>query len=95
MQFRTPDYVSYYAENKKHKVFTFATEMTDGDVRIAVNGTKLFLCAQDTPVKYVRLRWNFTEQEKRHDGIKIMGDFFECQHGILGWRPIIPDRYIY
>lgn len=94
MLFRNPDYVAYYAENKEKHVFSYASEMVCNDVKIMVEGTRIFLEAEDTPVKYVRLRWNLTEEEKRPDSIKIMGDFYECEHGILGWRPIMPDRFM-
>ena len=94
MKYRAPDYAAFYAENKEKHVFRFEPEMAHEDVRISVRGTKVFLSAEDTPVKYVRLRWNFQEHERRRESIRIMGDFYECEHGILGWRPIMPDWFM-
>ncbi|MGN0761913.1 MAG: alpha-galactosidase [Aristaeellaceae bacterium] len=50
------------------------------------------LCAQTTPLRYVRLRWAFAEDEKRRGPLRIYGDAWERGGGELEWRGIVPER---
>lgn len=49
------------------------------------------LCAEDTPVRFIRLRWLFADEEKRSD-IRIYGDEWERGYGAMEWRGIRPER---
>lgn len=50
------------------------------------------LRAEQTPVRFVKLRWRFAENEKRRDAIRIYGDAWERAGGNLEWRGIVPER---
>lgn len=68
-----------------------------GDALVALHLTNrntlmVELSAQKTPVRYLRLRWNFTEKEKRCDLVKVYGDVWERSYGDLAWCGIVPER---
>ena len=60
-------------------------EMTD-------RGMKIVLTAQDTPVKYINLRWKFTSEEKRNEKVRVLGDAWERAYGDMEWRGIVTER---
>lgn len=93
MKFRLPDYLMLYTEDKDYFVPCSGND-DFGDVSVQINNNSLFVTAQKTPLRYIRLRWNFDEHELRLDPIHVLGDFYECTHGILGWRPVMPDRFM-
>ncbi len=51
----------------------------------------LILTAVESPVKYLRLRWNFSSDEKR-ENVRICGDAWERAYGDLEWRGAVPER---
>ena len=57
----------------------------DGAMRLTVYG-------EETPLKHISLRWNFTEEEKRTDFPRILGDAYERAYGDLTGRGIEPER---
>lgn len=95
MKLRKPDYIGIYSEigNKIFKTSNTAT-LDDITVNIVAKNEKLLvnLSANTTPVCYIRLRWSFTEQEKRKDNVKILGDEWERGYGEMEWRGISPTR---
>lgn len=95
MKIRTPDYVGLYTETGKN-YSPFAACITQDDVQVVtvLRGEVLHidLTADSTPVKYIALRWNFTQQEKRTDTVKVYGDVWERSYCNLEWRGIVPDR---
>ena len=74
MQIRTPDYVSIYVEGGSES-FSYADRVVKEDVAVEafLQGEQLHvdLTADETPVKYISLRWNFTETEKRGDQVMV------------------------
>ncbi len=48
--------------------------------------------AASTPLRWIRLRWNFTPDERRDEPVKILGDHWERGYGDLVWRGIEPGR---
>lgn len=93
MLFRQPDFLILYTEPKDHYLpFSGRTEVDD--VTVEIRDETLYVTAQDTPLRYIRFRWNFVPEEMRRDPVHVLGDFYECAHGILGWRPIMPDRFM-
>mgnify|MGYP003291607179 CR=1 FL=1 len=62
-------------------------EKTNQDVNAAIKVT-----ANETPINFIRLRWNFTSDEKRKDSIKILGDSYERGYGDIRWAGIEPER---
>lgn len=95
MQIRTPDYISIYTENDKN-TFSFSNNIKKDDITVDVSLKNellhIDLTANQTPVKYINLRWNFTEGEKRNELVKIYGDVWERGYCDLEWRGIAPDR---
>lgn len=95
MKIRTPDYVTVYSENGDDK-YAFSDCIQKDDVKIDVNlrGELLHidLTADTTPMKYISLRWNFIDGEKRCDPVKVYGDVWERGYCDLEWRSIVPDR---
>ena len=95
MKLRYPDFAVLYTENDKFK-FSPDTSMTNGDASVAFeikdDALLLKVTADTTPLKYVKLRFNFTADEARHDSIKILGDAFERGYGDLSWMGITPER---
>lgn len=95
MRIRFPDYVSIYAQNLITN-YPFCESIKNDDIVVDISLREellhIDLTADNTPVKYVSLRWNFTELEKRDDNIKIFGDVWERGYGDLEWRGIVPDR---
>ncbi len=59
------------------------------DDRLAVS-----VAAESSPLFHIRLRWNFTEDEKRRDVVRIMGDTWERTYGELEWRGVVPQRFM-
>ncbi len=89
MKLRLPDHYMIYTENATLTCpaddVRFTMTEIDGALRISVS-------ADTTPLWYIRLRFNFTESEKRNEAIRILGDAYERGYGDLHWRGIEPDR---
>lgn len=49
---------------------------------------KVFVTAQTTPLKYLRLRWNIPMPEDA----QYLGDAWERGYGTLEWRNMVPER---
>lgn len=95
MQIRTPDYVGMYSENgTQNHAFSNSLIKDDIAVDISLKNELLHidLTANETPIKYISLRWNFTESENRNENIKVYGDVWERGYCDLEWRGIVPDR---
>ena len=52
----------------------------------------VYLCARDTPVKYLTLVWSLREDEKRPEPVKVFSDCWERGYGDLQWSGVIPHR---
>ena len=95
MQIRTPDYISIYTENGNDS-FLFSNNIKKDDITVDVSLKNellhIDLTADQTPVKYISLRWNFKDDEKRSDSVKVYGDVWERGYCDLEWRGIVPDR---
>lgn len=95
MKIRYPDYVSIYSEKGKHD-FERENSLRFEDIRVEIvpkeENLTVVLSADTTPVRYVRLRWNFTDTEKRCESIKILEDEWERSYGFMDWRGISAAR---
>ncbi len=95
MKLRIPDYAVISTEEKKIRVpfsgvydggaFVLYASLTDGALKLSVR-------ADEMPLKSVRLRWNFREDELRGEAVKVLGDHWERGYGDLTWRGIEPER---
>lgn len=98
MKLRLPDWYTIYTEEEKFSQITCAYEpdipLDDIHLSIDENGGALTLrvTADTTPLKYIKLRFNFTEEEKRNDAVHILGDAYERGYSDLRWAGIEPER---
>lgn len=95
MKLRFPNFAEVFAEDGSVKLpYSDCMRKNDITLRFGMENDcmKLYVKAEKTPLKYVKLRFNFTEEEIRHDSIKILGDAFERGYGNLAWMGITPDR---
>ncbi|MBQ6645971.1 MAG: hypothetical protein IJM56_04740, partial [Clostridia bacterium] len=94
MKMRLPDSIHIYSEEKS-AAFPGNTALSWGDaaLQLSTSGDRLSvtLCAEKTPLSYIRLRWNFAAEEQRRD-VRILGDEWERGYGHMEWRGILPER---
>ncbi|MGN1128395.1 MAG: alpha-galactosidase, partial [Candidatus Flemingiibacterium sp.] len=89
MKLRTPDYITI---TDGYGAFLHRDDICVG-VSLTERGTlEVKLTADKTPVGYLRLRWNFSEEEVRRDPVRVYGDVWERSYGDLEWRGIVPER---
>lgn len=96
MKLRYPDFAVIYTTDEQIKLCgpAFSADRGDVSLKLNINGNamRLSVAADSTPLWYIKLRFNFTEEEKRKDSIRILGDAFERGYGDLSWMGITPDR---
>ena len=89
MKIRIPDLAVLYTADGQ---LTGASLSDILSYDLADGSLKVFVKADETPLTYLRLRWNFTADEKRTDSVKILGDHYERGYGDLCWQGILPER---
>lgn len=92
---RLPDLVTLYSQSD-HRAFS-APQGVWQDARFSLTLTQqetllADVQADETPLCYLRLRWHFSDAEKRREPIRIYGDAWERAGGNLEWRGIVPER---
>ena len=95
MKIRKPDSLTVFTEDKSYfKANTDFIEVNDINLSLNLKDNELGvrISGDKTPLKYLRLRWNFSDEEKRHDPIKILGDNYERGYSDLRWAGIEPER---
>jgi len=94
MKLRFSDIVEIVAEAGSASFDQPCAQWEDVSVSQAMTGrgVKVVLCAGETPVKYLRLRWKFAAEEKRSESVRVFGDAWERGYGDLEWRGVVPDR---
>ena len=89
MRMRLPDLMEIYDAQGVHRGGGCA--LAYGDVRAALtlrrDSLAVQLCAQTTPLRYVRLRWAFADAEKRRESVRIYGDA-----GSIQWFQEEPEK---
>ncbi|MCD8008938.1 MAG: hypothetical protein LUF68_08435 [Clostridiales bacterium] len=89
---RSPDWVMVQSERSEWKAAggSGAACREDITVETALEGDRLavYLTADATPVRLVRLRWQFSQPMK---GI-VLGDAWERGYGDMGWQNMVPYR---
>ena len=103
MKIRYPDLLTVYTaaedmtfaeKDNPHHDGVSPVELYWNDVHVELSqGDTLHisLTAQESEVTYLRLRFQFTETEKRAD-VRILGDDYERGYGTFRWEGIIPER---
>jgi len=94
MKRRFSDTIEIITEKGSMKFSAASAQWNDISVsqQSGEHGVKVLLTANETPVKYINLRWNFTDDEKRNEIVRVFGDEWERGYGELEWRCIMPDR---
>jgi hypothetical protein len=95
MKLRLPDISSVYTTNTKFEsTFSGCEKYNDITLKTEFNegALDLFVTAETSPLTYVKLRFNFKDEEKRKDDFKILGDTYERGYGDLRWAGILPER---
>ena len=94
MKLRFSDRMEIVTENGLGVFEAASAQM--GDVSVSQTfgtyGLKVVLTAKETEVKFLRLRWNFTTEEKRTEPVRILGDEWERGYGAMEWRGIVTER---
>ena len=91
MKLRLPDKTSFTSDEGSFDL----SKHNDVEVSVVINDLghlRVWLTADESSVRYVKLRWNFVEGEKRGEAVKVYGDAWERGYGDLEWRGIVPER---
>lgn len=93
MQLRFSDRMEIISQSGQQMFSAPSAEWGDVSVAQRLDGDKLYieLCAKDTQVRFIRLRWNFADAEKR-EGVRVYGDEWERAYGNMAWQGIRPER---
>lgn len=98
MAIRLPDKQTIiYESGTAERIGGEGFEIDDISFSCTLNETKeikVRIKADKTPLKYILLRWNFTEEEALKGGVKILGDEWERAYGTMEWRSINPDVFM-
>ena len=95
MNLRYPNYFSVFCESQVFETKEHTASFDDVKGTICTTNGETFrvsLFAKETAIKYLRLRWNFSQSEKRNDIVKVYGDVWERSYGDIAWRGIVPER---
>ena len=90
MKLRNPDKTTIFTADSILAV----SELNDVKVRFecGTDSLKVFLTANGTPMRFVRLFWKFDENEIRKDRVRLFGDCWERTYGELQWGCINPCK---
>jgi len=90
MKHRAPDHITHYTNDAKYQADT----TTDVRVSCVLESDKIYIKLKSdyTPIKHLRLRWNFTSDEAYLPHTKILGDEWERGYGAMAWNCITPER---
>lgn len=93
MQLRIADRMEIFTRSGQRMFSASCAEWEDVYVAQHLEGRKLNveLRAQETPVSFIRLRWQFAEAERRAE-VRIYGDAWERGYGTMAWQGIRPER---
>lgn len=95
MKIRLPDRLSVYTEDACLG-FDASERVETGDILVSLDISRdalsVFVSADKTPLKYIKLRWNLSEDERRRGSLKVLGDSWERAYGDLEWHSVNPER---
>lgn len=93
MHLRNADLMEIIVQNDQKFFSAPAAQWNDVFVQQKVEGSvlKVILRAEQTPVKFIRLRWLFPNGKHRSN-VRIYGDEWERGYGAMAWQGIRPER---
>ena len=83
----TPHYITIITQQETRTVAGEET-LSFEDITLTVQNGAVTLQAQHTPIRSVRLRWNFSMPEE----CNILTDAWERAYSELGWHSYVPER---
>ena len=98
MKLRLPDKIKIFTAIDRGISLDVSDNMVCSDVTLALSIKEdrlaVSVSSEKSPLFHIRLRWNFTEDEKRREAVRVMGDTWERTYGELEWRSIVPQRFM-
>lgn len=91
MRIRQPDSITLFGENGTREA-TIGEEVSFRNIDTEAGTASLYVTAEDEPLSGVRLRFDFTPEDKRYDGVHVLGDAYERAYSDLHWSSIEPER---
>jgi len=97
MKIRYPDICTVYTEEETERFGRSdicSAKFDDVSLKLNLTEDSVNVCisADTTPLKYIKLRFNFSPDEKRSDPIHIFGDEYERGYSNMRWAGIEPER---
>lgn len=93
MNIRTPDYTAVLFDGGQAML---NESLIHEDIRIVYTtengGLAVSLTADTTPVRFLRLRWNYRPEEKPSGALRVLGDEWERGYGEMQWGSIVPEE---
>lgn len=97
MKLRFPDLATVYLNGKTIDFGGSTVYERDGvyvSLKENTEGLLVQATATGSPLRFVKLRWNLSGDEKRKESVRILGDAWERGYGDLEWRGYVPDRFM-
>ena len=89
-----PDYITVETEERKQVLVPDGTQIQVEDITVKLEDEgeqeKIYLSAQESAIKYLKLRWNRKAPEKA----RVLGDAWERGYGDLEWKGICGGRIL-
>lgn len=92
MKIRMPDFTAIYSNKESAQAAGGEVRLGDARAWCELQGGALRVraAAQDTPLMYLRMRWNF--EKPIREPVRVFGDEWECCSGEMQWTGIVPTR---
>lgn len=91
MRIRYPDSITLFCE-KGAREAKIGEEVSFRCIDAEAGMASLYVTSEAEPISHIRLRFNFTSEEKRYDGVHVLGDAYERAYSDLHWSSIEPER---
>ncbi len=98
MRLRYPDKTVLFTQDKR---YTLDASLSREDVKIRYTLTedacmRITVTADETPIRFLRLRWNYNEEERMDGIVRAHGSIFSVPYGAVNrrWDSIMPEAYM-
>ncbi len=94
MRIRIPDVISLETDGGTYSGTDRRLVSADACVTCELTGDALRvnLTGGDTPLRFVKLTWNFTPSEMRTEPVRVLSDCWERSYGDLAWGSVQPYK---